>query len=155
MRSSPPCDRGLNRAQVGSDLVSIDPEKLLFIFVIAVLVLGPERLPQAARTLGRGLAEIRKYTSGFQSEVRQVLAEPKAIIDAAVREADLRTDRPRTNGAGTPRTDDGVPSAGSASAAGMDGAGDGAGRERRRPEPFTDDLRTAAVAGAPDDPALN
>jgi sec-independent protein translocase protein TatB len=105
-------------------LVSLDPEKLLFIFVIAVLVLGPERLPQAARTLGRGLAEIRKYTSGFQSEVKQVLAEPRAIIDAAVREADLRpdlrSDRPRSYNGDTP-TERQAPAAGSASAAGVDG----------------------------------
>jgi len=130
--------------------MSIDPEKLLFIFVIAVLVLGPERLPQAARTLGRGLAELRKYTTGFQSEVRQVLAEPRAIIDAAVREADLHPDRPRTYEGGTPATGHEAPGAGSARAAGMDGTGtgmDGTGTggpngvpaERRRPVPFTGD----------------
>jgi sec-independent protein translocase protein TatB len=85
--------------------VSLDPEKLLFIFVIAVLVLGPERLPQMARTMGRVLAEVRKYTSGFQSEVGKVLAEPRAIIDAAVREADIRPDiRRANNGTATPGT---------------------------------------------------
>jgi Tat protein translocase TatB subunit len=85
--------------------VSLDPEKLLFIFVIAVLVLGPERLPQMARTMGRVLAEVRKYTSGFQSEVGKVLAEPRAIIDAAVREADIRPDiRRASNGAAVPGT---------------------------------------------------
>jgi Sec-independent protein translocase protein TatA len=85
--------------------VSLDPEKLLFIFVIAVLVLGPERLPQMARTMGRVLAEVRKYTSGFQSEVGKVLAEPRAIIDAAVREADIRPDiRRANNGAAAPGT---------------------------------------------------
>jgi sec-independent protein translocase protein TatB len=72
-------------------LVSIDPEKLLFIFIIAVLVLGPDRLPQAARTMGRVLGEVRKYVSGFQSEVSNVLAEPKAMIEAAAREADMRS----------------------------------------------------------------
>lgn len=69
--------------------MNLDPEKLLVLFVIALLVLGPQRLPQAARTLGRGLAEVRKYTTGFQSELRDVLAEPRAVINAAVQEADL------------------------------------------------------------------
>jgi sec-independent protein translocase protein TatB len=69
--------------------VNLDPEKLLVLFVIALLVLGPNRLPQAARTLGKGLAEVRKYTSSFQSEVNQVLAEPRKVMDAAMREVDM------------------------------------------------------------------
>ena len=57
--------------------MNLDPEKLIVLFVIAMLVLGPKRLPEAARTAGRWLAEIRKYTSGFQSEMRDMLAEPR------------------------------------------------------------------------------
>jgi sec-independent protein translocase protein TatB len=69
--------------------VNLDPEKLIVLFVIALLVLGPNRLPQAARTLGKGLAEVRKYTSTFQTEVNQVLAEPRRVVDAAMREVDV------------------------------------------------------------------
>jgi len=69
--------------------VNIDPEKLLVVFVFAVLVLGPERLPQAARSLGKGLAEVRKYTSAFRTEVDQVLAEPRSLIENAVHEAEM------------------------------------------------------------------
>jgi len=69
--------------------VNLDPEKLIVLFVIALLVLGPNRLPQAARTLGKGLAEVRKYTSTFQTEVNQVLAEPRRVVDAAMREVDM------------------------------------------------------------------
>jgi sec-independent protein translocase protein TatB len=69
--------------------VNLDPEKLLVLFVIALLVLGPNRLPQAARTLGKGLAEVKKYTSTFQTEVNQVLAEPRKVMDAAMREVDV------------------------------------------------------------------
>ncbi len=69
--------------------MNLDPEKLIVLFVIALLVLGPNRLPQAARTLGKGLAEVRKYTSSFQSEVNQVLAEPRRVMDAAMREVDI------------------------------------------------------------------
>lgn len=153
--------------------MSLDPEKLLFIFVIAVLVLGPERLPQMARTLGRGLAEVRKYTSGFQSEVGKVLAEPRAIIDAAVREADIRPDIRRANGAaaapGTTGTSSigsasanvtveadgtGVPSPSSSAAApgGYSGNGAAVAARAQRGRP---DLSGPAAMGAPDDPALN
>ncbi|HTW09444.1 MAG TPA: twin-arginine translocase TatA/TatE family subunit [Acidimicrobiales bacterium] len=78
--------------------MNIDPEKLVFIFIIAVLVLGPERLPQAARTLGRAYAQFRKYTSTLQAEVKEVLAEPRAIIDAAVHEAEMTAQLERNNG---------------------------------------------------------
>lgn len=75
--------------------MNLDPEKLLVLFVIALLVLGPDRLPQMARSLGRGLAEVKKYTSGFQSEVHEVLAEPRAIIDKAIHEAGITSASPQ------------------------------------------------------------
>lgn len=72
--------------------MNLDPEKVLVLLVIALLVLGPDRLPRAARTLGKGLAEVRRYTSSFQAEVNQVLAEPRAMVQSALQEADLRSE---------------------------------------------------------------
>ncbi len=57
--------------------MNLDPEKLIVLFVIAMLIMGPKRLPEAARSLGRWMAELRKYTSGFQSEFHDLLAEPR------------------------------------------------------------------------------
>lgn len=62
--------------------MNLDPEKLIVVFVIAMLVLGPKRLPEAARTMGRWLAEVRKYTSGFQNEFRGLLDEPRQQTSA-------------------------------------------------------------------------
>jgi sec-independent protein translocase protein TatB len=64
------------------------PEKLILLFVIALIVLGPNRLPQAARTLGRVIGEVRRMSGGFQAEVRDALADPKDALTAAV--GDLR-----------------------------------------------------------------
>lgn len=69
--------------------MGIDPEKLLVVFVIALIVLGPDRLPGMARSLGRGLAEVRKYTSAARAEMDQVLAEPRSVVQSALRETDL------------------------------------------------------------------
>ncbi|HQN39858.1 MAG TPA: twin-arginine translocase TatA/TatE family subunit, partial [Thermoanaerobaculia bacterium] len=33
--------------------------ELLFIFVLALLIFGPKRLPEIGRTIGKGLAEFR------------------------------------------------------------------------------------------------
>lgn len=37
-----------------------NPVHLLFVGVIALVVLGPKRLPEVARSLGRGIRELRQ-----------------------------------------------------------------------------------------------
>ena len=54
---------------------SVGAPEVLVILVLALLVLGPERLPQAARTMGRWVGELRKLTGSLQSEVRDVVDE--------------------------------------------------------------------------------
>lgn len=51
-------------------MFGIGMPELLIIMVVALLVLGPKRLPEAARSLGRGLAEFRRASS----ELRQSLS---------------------------------------------------------------------------------
>jgi len=46
--------------------------ELLVIFVVALLVLGPKRLPELARSLGRGLAEFRRASSDLRQEFMDV-----------------------------------------------------------------------------------
>ena len=43
--------------------------ELLVIFVVALIVLGPKRLPEVAKALGKGLAEFRKATAGLTDEL--------------------------------------------------------------------------------------
>jgi sec-independent protein translocase protein TatA len=40
------------------------PTHLLFILVVALLVLGPKRLPEAGRALGKGIRDFRSAMSG-------------------------------------------------------------------------------------------
>jgi len=42
----------------------LQPTHLIFIFVVALLVLGPKRLPEVGRSLGRGLRDFRDAMSG-------------------------------------------------------------------------------------------
>jgi sec-independent protein translocase protein TatA len=44
------------------------PTHLLFILVVALLVLGPKRLPEAGRALGRGIRDFRMAISGEDRE---------------------------------------------------------------------------------------
>lgn len=50
--------------------------ELLLVGVLALLVLGPERLPQTARTVGLIVGKIKRSISGIQEELeRQVRTE--------------------------------------------------------------------------------
>jgi sec-independent protein translocase protein TatB len=63
---------------------NLSPEKIMVLGVFALVVLGPSRLPQAARTLGRVLGELRRMSGSFQDEVRGALAEPHDVLNKAV-----------------------------------------------------------------------
>lgn len=45
--------------------------EILLILVLALLVIGPERLPAAARTAGYWVGRARRYIEGVKSEVEQ------------------------------------------------------------------------------------
>jgi TatA/E family protein of Tat protein translocase len=51
-------------------MLNIGPQELLLIFVLALLVVGPKRLPELGRSLGRGIRELRKA----QDEVRKTIS---------------------------------------------------------------------------------
>jgi sec-independent protein translocase protein TatB len=62
---------------------SVGPEKLLLVFVIALIVLGPNKLPEAARTIGKLVGEFRRVSSGFQAEMRDAIFDPvNSVHDA-------------------------------------------------------------------------
>ena len=44
------------------------PLEMLVILVIALLVLGPKRLPEAARSVGRGMRELKDSLSGINDD---------------------------------------------------------------------------------------
>jgi sec-independent protein translocase protein TatA len=52
----------------------LQPTHLLFVLVIALLVLGPKRLPEVGRSLGRGLRDFRSALSGDESDHREEVA---------------------------------------------------------------------------------
>lgn len=62
--------------------------ELLVIALVALLVLGPQRLPEAARTVGKVVGEVRRLSSGFQREVRDAFeVEEKREAKTTRREA--------------------------------------------------------------------
>src|SRR5437660_12728798 len=52
---------------------SLGPAEILVILVVALIVLGPKRLPEAGRQVGKALAEIRHWSTTVQDEIRDAL----------------------------------------------------------------------------------
>jgi sec-independent protein translocase protein TatB len=49
--------------------------ELLVILLLALIVLGPQKLPGAVRTAGRVMGEVRRISSGFQQELKTAFDE--------------------------------------------------------------------------------
>lgn len=50
--------------------------EIVFLLLLALIILGPEKLPEAVRKFGSTYAELKKMSTGFQSELKQALDEP-------------------------------------------------------------------------------
>jgi sec-independent protein translocase protein TatA len=66
----------------------INPVHLLFVAIVALIVLGPKRLPELARSLGEGLRELRGALEGGTAprpdeEVEMPQSPPAAAVQAA------------------------------------------------------------------------
>jgi len=55
---------------------NVQGSEFIFLLVVALIVLGPEKLPDAVRKAGRAYAEFKKMANGFQGEIRSALDEP-------------------------------------------------------------------------------
>ena len=53
---------------MGGFISAPGPLELLVILVVALIVLGPKRLPDAARSLGRGMRELKDSLSGIDAD---------------------------------------------------------------------------------------
>jgi len=49
--------------------------ELIVILVILLIVIGPQKLPDIARSLGKGLAEFRRATDDFKRNVEETAKE--------------------------------------------------------------------------------
>ena len=50
--------------------------EILLVLALALIVIGPKRLPELARALGRGLAEFRRATDDIQRTLYQEIHQP-------------------------------------------------------------------------------
>ncbi|HXQ43377.1 MAG TPA: twin-arginine translocase TatA/TatE family subunit [Acidimicrobiales bacterium] len=146
-------------------MLSLSPAKLLVLLVIALIVLGPDKLPHVARQLGAAWGDLRRFRARLESDVRgafpdlppthevaQAVRSPLAFLDRLAdehersRAADTE-DRSDEVGGDPPAT--GPPPATNGNGTGPHGVATSAGR-----------AAGAADVGAlpplvPDDPSMN
>ena len=56
-------------------MFGISGGELAVILLLALVVLGPDRLPVVARKAGQVMGELRKVSSGFEAEMRTAMFE--------------------------------------------------------------------------------
>jgi sec-independent protein translocase protein TatA len=87
---------------------SLGMPELIVIFVIALIVFGPRKLPELGRSLGRGINEFKRATSSLQSTLEdEVRAEEQ-------REQAARVPPPPATPVATAHTEDTAPKVASA-----------------------------------------
>ena len=57
-------------------MFNLSGSEIIVILLLALVILGPEKLPEAMRKAGKAYSELRKMATSFQSEVRSVIDEP-------------------------------------------------------------------------------
>ncbi len=67
----------------------LQPTHLIFVLVVALLVLGPKRLPEAGRALGKGIRDFRSAIGGEDDHSHTIPTEavpappPEAVVPPA------------------------------------------------------------------------
>ncbi len=59
-------------------MLGIGVVEILFILVIALVIFGPARLPEVARTLGKGMYWLRNASSSFTQQISKELSDIEA-----------------------------------------------------------------------------
>ena len=61
--------------------------ELILVVIVAFVVIGPDKLPEYARKLGKMLRELKKYTGAASEEIQKNVVEPLNEIQAPIKEA--------------------------------------------------------------------
>ena len=68
-------------------MINLSGSEIVFLLLIGLVVLGPEKLPEAMRKFGRVYTEIKNVASGVKSDLRTGFDDPLQEIKNTAEEA--------------------------------------------------------------------
>lgn len=75
---------------------TLSTTELLFILVIALIFFGPRKLPQLARSMGKGLAEFRKASDDFKRTWEREVAMEASKLESGIEDVVNYDEQPQT-----------------------------------------------------------
>jgi sec-independent protein translocase protein TatB len=127
-------------------MLNLDPAKLLIIAVVAVILLGPDRLPGFARQVGAAWRSFTDYRHRMEHEVRSSLPDLPSSAELARLAHSPSALLDRLSNLSSPSTD---------GPAAADLAAGGAASEAPVRRPESPARRPGPVPAAPFDPGMN
>ena len=129
-------------------MFNLQGSEIVFILLIALVVLGPEKLPDAARRFTKTYAELKKMGSGFQSELKSAFDEPMKQMQQTASMMQNAAD-PSSFDASEDATDTKDPEDADDEVAAPEPVSDDADVEAAAPEPVSEDTDDEAAAPEP------
>ena len=80
---------------------NIGPWELMLILLVAVIVVGPGKLPEVARGMGKAMGEFKRATSGVKKEFADMMNEDitqtKPVVNKMPEPHEVKTDTDISN----------------------------------------------------------
>jgi Tat protein translocase TatB subunit len=70
-------------------MFGIGMQELIIIAVIALIVVGPKKLPDLAKTLGKGFSEFRRAADGISDDLKQTMQNDEKPTDNSLKDSPL------------------------------------------------------------------
>jgi len=75
-------------------MFNVGAGEIMVILLIALIVLGPDKLPDAARKVGNVMGELRRMSHGFQNEMRSAFDDAARPPLESVKDDDVPQSKP-------------------------------------------------------------
>lgn len=69
-------------------MLDLGMQELIVIFIVALIVFGPKRLPELGRTIGKGIAELKRAVHG----VKEHIDAEMNIMEKPVEDSDTKSE---------------------------------------------------------------